>query len=351
MSRVAPSGRPAAIAWIGGSAILLALAAAIAVAAFFVFRYDASAPVEQVVVPERPTLLREASLRAAPRTDDAPLTRLPAGTLLELIGRSADGQWLVVAPADAPDVVGWVPADAVGGAGDTAELTVVAGASGPASEPSLAATSPATGPTFTPDYPDLAVESISSRENRLAVTIANVGAGDVNARVLVTVNGGEPQEVGAKPGEPLRAGDRIVWVLPEEYVQRRAVVLVTVTADPAIAEETLENNSLEAIVSPDLPNDLEIVEARNVEPDQHLQAVIRNNSPIPVVGPATVTVRTTDGTSTLLGRRDVALELAPEDTMIVDFPAVRNVDFTRAQLLLVTESINDGLARNDVFPR
>ncbi|MEX2229175.1 MAG: hypothetical protein WEB13_05985 [Dehalococcoidia bacterium] len=337
--------------WIGGAAIVLAVAAAIAVGAFFVFRYDASGPVDAVAAPERPTLLRDAALRSGPRADDAELNRLAAGALLELVGRSDDGLWLVVAPVGERDLVGWVPADAVGGAGATTHLTVVAGTNTRLAGTTDGVAGPSTNPTFTPDRPDLAIEAISSRDNRLAVSIANLGAGDVTGQVLVTVNGGTPQVVGAKPGEPLRAGARIEWVLPREYVQRRAVAVVTVTAEPPVAEDTLDNNTLEAIVEPDLDNDLELLNAENVPPDLHLRATIRNNSPIPIVGPATVTVRTTDGTSTLLGRRDVALALAPGASLAVDFPTLSSVDFTRAQLLLVTESINDAVALNNVFPR
>lgn len=337
--------------WAGAAAIVLAIAAAIAVGAFFLFRYDVNAPVVDVAQPDRPTLLRDATLRAGPAASDAVLDRLPAGMLVTLIGRSADGRWLVVTPVDEPERVGWVPADTVGGTGDTSNLTVVAAGGAPDSGAAAALGTPARGPTFTPDLPDLALEAVSTRDNRLVVSIANLGAGDVTARVLVSVNGAAPQVVGAKPGEPLRAGGRIEWVLPLEYVQRRAVALVTVTTDPPITEETLANNRLEAIVAPDLPNDIEIVDARNVPPDQHLQAVIRNNSPIPIVGPVTLTVRSTDGTSTLLGRRDVALNLAAGGTMAVDFSVIVNADFTRVQLLLVTESINDAVALNDVFPR
>lgn len=350
MSRDAPPRRPALMVWFGGGAVLLAAAAAIAVGAFFVFRYDADAPVEEIVVPGRPTLMRAAALRATPDARGEPLAQLATGTLVDLVGRSTDGLWLVVTPVDEPDLLGWVSADAVGGTGDTADLAVVA-AAGTVSQASPGSVTPTTGPTFTPDYPDLALEAVTSRDNRLAVSIANVGAGDVTARVRVTVNDGEPQVVGAKPGEPLRAGGFIEWVLPEEYVQRRAVARVTVTTDPVIAEETLENNALEVIVEPDLPNDIEIVDARNVPPEQFLRAEIRNNSPIPIVGPATVTVRTTDGTTTLLGRRDVALDLAPGGTLDVDFVTITNLDFTRAQVLVVTESINDAVALNNVFPR
>ncbi|MDA0364784.1 MAG: hypothetical protein O3B31_01450 [Chloroflexi bacterium] len=337
--------------WAGAAAIVLAIAAAIAVGAFFLFRYDVNAPIADIAQPDRPTLLRDATLRAGPAAGDAVLDRLSAGMLVTLIGRSTDGRWLVVTPVDEPERVGWLPADAVGGTGDTSNLTVVAAGGSPTSGAAAPAGTPSSGPTFTPDLPDLALEAVSARDNRLVVSIANLGAGDVTARVLVSVNGAAPQVVGAKPGEPLRAGGRIEWVLSLEYVQRRAVALVTVTTDPPITEETLANNRLEAIVAPDLPNDIEIVDARNVPPDQHLQAVIRNNSPIPIVGPVTLTVRSTDGTSALLGRRDVALNLAAGGTMTVDFSVIVNADFTRVQLLLVTESINDAVALNDVFPR
>ncbi len=79
-----------------------------------------------------------------------------------------------------------------------------------AGDATTAPPTPAPGgePTFTPDLPDLTVESVTSRNNQLVVVIANVGAGDVNATMFVTVNGGARETVGAKAGEPLRAGTR-----------------------------------------------------------------------------------------------------------------------------------------------
>ncbi len=79
--------------------------------------------------------------------------------------------------------------------------------------------------------------------------------------------------------------------------------------------------------------------------------MIRNNSPIPVVGPITVTAQAIGGAAALVGRADVTIKLAPGATQIVDFPSTKHVDFTQTQMLLVTDSINDAVPANDVFPR
>ncbi len=50
-------------------------------------------------------------------------------------------------------------------------------------------------------------------------------------------------------------------MLPNEYVQRRAVARVTVGTDPPVKEEVARQQHAEVVVTPDLPNDLEILDA------------------------------------------------------------------------------------------
>jgi hypothetical protein len=242
-----------------------------------------------------------------------------------------------------------------------APATEVAGPSAPtlpaATDPTPGTPTPGTAthveatPTFTPDLPDLVVTSVFSRDNQLGVTVANQGAGDATGHILVGVDGGTPEPVTTKDGEPLRAGAELEYVLPSEYVQRRARVSVTVSTDPPAQEEDAQNNTLTAVVAPDLPNDLEIQTAVTSPTDSHLQVVLRNNSPIPIDGSATVTVRATDGSSRKLGERQIGFNMAKGANQIVDFYNVVGVDFTQTQVLLVTDSIDDAVPANDVYPR
>src|SRR5690606_4778997 len=213
---------------------------------------------------------------------------------MRIVGRSRDSGWLVVGPSDRSDVTGWVPADAVDGVEDLATLAVIEGLAGAATTPGPTTTpagaeSPA--PTFTPDLPDLIVASIESRENRLTVVVRNEGIADVTAPMFVRINERAPQLIDIKPGEPLRPGDSVEMVRMEDYVQRRATVRATVFTDPPIDEEAAENNTLEEVVAPDLPNDLEIVDARLDGTALWLVVTLRNNSPIPIQGPVTLRVR------------------------------------------------------------
>jgi uncharacterized protein YraI len=337
------------VVWLGGVAFVV-VAGATAAGAFLALREPATAPTAQVSSPAVPTLIADADLRAGPGTEFAVVQRLTLGTVLQLVGRSGDGRWLVAAPAGHEETVGWIAAAAVGGTGSVDRLAVIATGTAtvaPANAPAPGAVSP----TFTPDLADLAVQRVFSRDNRLGVTIVNRGVADVTARILVSVDGGAPQVVGVKAGEPLRAGDQVDFVFPREYVQRRATARVTVTTDPAIREEDLANNSLTAVVAPDLPNDLEIVTAGDAPGDGHLQVVLRNNSPIPVVGPVTVTAHASDGTDHVLGEQTIDVTLAPRETQTVEFASVTHVDFTKTTVLLQTDSITDAVPSNNVYPR
>ena len=68
-----------------------------------------------VVKPLAVSLRRNIEVRAGPAPDQAIVTRLTAAQSVNVIGRSVDSSWLVISPSSAPDIVGWVPADAVEG--------------------------------------------------------------------------------------------------------------------------------------------------------------------------------------------------------------------------------------------
>ncbi|MBM3138965.1 MAG: hypothetical protein FJZ92_01815 [Chloroflexi bacterium] len=335
------------LVWLGGAALVL-VAAVTASAAFIVLSEDAQAPGAgpTPAVSALPTLQRDVALRSGPGPEVAIVARLPAGTELQLVGRTQDGQWLVVAPADRGQLFGWVPADAVSG-GDATRLPVVASGAPSAKVPGAASPAPGTAS----DLPDLVVDNVFSRDNRLVVVVRNVGRGDVTAPLVVRVNDGRPQPLGAKEGEPLRAGVKVEFVLAREYVQRRAVARVTVATDPPTREETLANNTLEVVVTPDRRNDLEIAGAVVLAADGHLQVTVRNNSPIPVVGPVTITVRQTGGASELVARREVVLDLPAGASRLVDFKGTLGIDLTRVVVLLDSEAINDAVPSNNVYPR
>ena len=206
-------------------------------------------------------------------------------------------------------------------------------------------------PTFTPDLPDLTIEAIFARDNRLAVVITNIGVVDASGEIFLSVDGGEPIPADVKPGEPLRPDDRLEVVLDSEYVQRRATVRVAVSTDPLIEEETLENNQLETVVTPDRPNDLAIMIVSLDGPEGSLRVTVRNESPIPITGQATISARESGGEFRQLGTFQPFFTLAPGETLDVDFPDAIDVELDNVEVLMNTTAINDADATNDVYPR
>ncbi|MSQ41798.1 MAG: hypothetical protein EXR65_02015 [Dehalococcoidia bacterium] len=328
----------------GAAAVLVVLGATAVVAAVFLFDHGMSeAPADATPVP---TLLRAVTLRAAADDGSRAVAELPAGSAVVLRGRSADGRWLVLEPAGRFDVIGWAPADAVANAGDTGALTLFAGSTRPGA---TATPADAGAPTRTPDHPDLQVEALLSRENRLVVVIVNAGDADATGAIFVSVAGGDRVRVDVG-GKPLRPGDRLQATLSNEYVQRRASVAVEISLEADVREEDTTNNRFTAVVEPDRPNDLELLSAELAGADRRLAVTVRNNSMIPLVGTMTLAVRSTQP-SLLLSSRLVALNLAPLGTQRYDVPDVQAVDLTRIQVILASDAINDAVAANNVWPR
>lgn len=290
------------------------------------------------------SLTRATELRAGPAPDTAIVTHLAAQTGVQVIGRSLDGAWLVVRLSGAADIVGWVPTDAVEGARDAARLPVIVNAA------DVPATT-ASGTQQAPDLPDLRLEAASSRNNRLVAVIVNDGPGDLPTPILVAVNDGMPIRIETKGGEPLRAKERIEATVPGEYVQLRARVTLRVQTEPANREKNTENNSWSGIVEPDQPNNIGIATAIADGADRHLIVTVRNDSPIPIRGMITLTVREALPSTNLLGRDSREVGLDPSKTIDVPFPDIRQVDLTRIAIRLSTDAIHDAVLPDDSFPR
>ncbi len=237
-----------------------------------------------------------------------------------------------------------------------AEPPPLAGDATPASpRPTESATTAVTGtapaPTFTPDLPDLVIDAIFSRDNRLVVVVSNQGITDVTHQIMIAVGDGEARPADVKAGEPLHPGQMLELVLDDQFVQRRAEATVTVSTDPLTDEESLENNTRTEIVTPDRPNDLEIFEVIIVPGTGALRVTLRNNSPIPLGGTATLSVRLTAPDSTLLARAAIVLAIPPRGRQSIEFAEVVEPDLTRISVILATAAINDADPSNDVFPR
>ncbi len=349
-----PPGSRNALAWAGGGAVI-AVATALT-ALLVVLLLDGRERSSQG--PGAPALSRALTLRAAPDEDAeavAPV-RLEAGVPVLVSGRSADGGWLLLqVPGRA--TTGWAPADAVVNAGELSALPVIKPSPPPTAAPSLAA---AAGPPQTPDLPDLAIEAAFSRQNRLVVIIANVGNSDIDGAVFVVVDEGEPQRVDVS-GKPLRSGETLEAVLEEEYVQRRATVTIEVHAAPGVEEADVASNRLQAVITPDVPNDLEVlsVELDSDELDPELARfgiTLRNNSVIPLVGAVTIAVRRAAPDNVLIGSFAAQLEIEAGGTQLYEreFDLASGeppLDLASIQVILSSDAINDANSTNNVFPR
>ena len=288
---------------------------------------------------------REIELRSLPAADSAIVTRLTPGTPVRVLGRSPDARWLVVGLERATSIVGWVPIDAVAGAVDPQRLAIVADAR------SVAPSGPAPASTFTPDFPDLRIDRVLSRQNRLIVVVVNDGPGDLTTPIFIALNGAAPQRVETKSGEPLRARDEVEAPIAGALVQVRGRVSVKVATQPADREEDTSNNTWSGVVEPDVPNDIEIVGAVPAGADGHLVVMVRNNSPIPIAGAITLTVRESPPGTRLIGRIEQNVSLEPRATIDVQMSDVQRVDLTRVIVRLSSDALTDTVLANDSYPR
>lgn len=319
-------------------ALIVVLAGVGIGAALYLLR---DAPAEDAT--STPTLAREAVLLAEPRTDATSLTTLAAGTALQLIGRTQDSMWLFGAAADRPEVAGWLPRDAVRGTGDLTRLTRVEAATGGVAPTQTAGSQSRSGPR-----PDLALQAVGSKQDRLSVIVSNVGGADFSGAILVSVNGGTPTRVDV--GKPLRPGEALEAVLNNEYVQRRARALVTVTS-PDVTEAGVENNRLEVVVGPDQPINLAL-ESAAVDPrDGRLAVEVRNRGPIPLIGTLTIGVRERASSNRLVVISDAALEVGAGGVQRFVITPPSPIDLTRVIVSISTDAIADSDGSDDMFPR
>ncbi len=291
-----------------------------------------------------PRLLRPVELRSGPASNVAIVTRLAETDAIRVVGRSDGSDWLAVGLVDRPGVSGWVPADAVSGVPSVAALPVLEGPGGePVATPG--------GGTLTPDLPDLVVERAFARNNRLMVSVLNQGAGDAAGEFMVSINGGDPILLDVKPGEPLRPGQTLEAPIPDHYVQLRQAfdVLLVPTVDRP--EEDEANNEWSGIVEPDAPNDVEVVGATNRPPEGTLVVLLRNNSPIPVIGSVTVSVREALPSTALLGRQTLSVEWPAGGLQEFEFPEVVGVTLSQVTVNASMNAIQDADITNNVFPR
>ena len=342
------SGRRAALVWAGGAAIVAGTAAVTALLVAILFR-DGGSTTE---APPAPTVGEAVTLRASPSEQADEVAQLRGGVPVTLVGRTEDSSWLVLS-IPGRGVVGWAPAGAVQNAGDVSALPLVDGAG--EARPLPAGTVAASAPTQTPDYPDLVIEAVFSRENRLVVLIANEGNADIAGAIYVVVNGGQPVRVDVG-GKPLRPGDTLETVLDEEYVQRRATAVVEVRTADGAAEEETGNNRFQTVVTPDVANDLEILSVELDTESSLFTITLRNNSIIPLVGVVTMAARRTAPSSSLIGRFTASLDVPAGGTQTYELrfepPSdSAGFDLTSVQVILSTEAINDASASNNVFPR
>jgi len=286
-------------------------------------------------------ITRPIEVRSGPSSDFAVVTRLAVTDAIHVLGRSADGRWLVVAAEDRPALTGWIPADAVTGLGGST-LPVIA---------PPGATAPPVDATLSPDLADLVVSGVFARDNVLWVEVLNQGVADATGEIRVSVDGGPEVVLGVKPGEPLRPDQRVASAIPDNYLQLRRNVEVRISPLEGREEEDLDNNLWIGIVAPDQPNDLEIVGAVVEAPDDHLVVTIRNNSPIPIAGTYTVSVREAAPDNTLLGREHATVEVASGDTINLPFLGITAIDLTRVRVILSTDAIDDADLGNNSYPR
>ncbi|MDA0352601.1 MAG: hypothetical protein O3A10_10385 [Chloroflexi bacterium] len=299
---------------------------------------------------ERITMVTDTLLRSAPAPDVAVSAQLAAGDEVRIIGRSEDGTWIFLESIERSAARGWAAVNAVTPPPDPEALTVIPPDATPTPRPSATATAAVTQPTFTPDLPDLRVESVFSRDNQVIVTIVNAGVVDAIGSIFVSVDGGVPHPADTKPGEPLRPDEQLQILLANEYVQRRAVISATVSTEPAIDESDLTNNTLETVISPDLPNDLGLSGAAFDRPGGALRARLHNYSPIPITGNAVVTVRERTPERTRIGTKSLSFSLAPNGEQQIDFPEIVDREIGEIEIRLSSDAVNDANPSNDVFP-
>ena len=350
-----PAARARRLVWLAPLAAFAAVAGVTAVVAVALLAGDDDPAADATVA--GPTAAERLEVRDAPEAGASALATLPAGTPLRVEGRSGGGGWLAVTALGldrrplAEPVTGWAPASAVAGVADPSALAVVEAdrfrrppLAGAPSSPT-----PGSSPTLTPDLPDLLVDDVYARDNRLVVVIGNAGSADADGPIEVSVDGGPAHRVDVG-GKPLRPGDTLEQALDGEYVQRRARVSVTLRA-AGIQEENAGNNVFTGVVEPDAPNDIEILDVA-IDPDgDHVVVTIRNNSLIPLAGQVTIGVRQTAPANQLLLREELPLAVAAGGTQRYELAGLTGIGLAFLRVILSSDAISDADSANNTFPR
>lgn len=181
-----PLERRAKRAPVRGGLLIVLVAAAFTVGAPLL--RPAAPPVAPTVEDSvaRRAVLTTSNVRARPESSAAVTAVLPAGRTPEVLGRLADGSWLLVQTGPASSDQGWLPADRLplsSGQFEALEVTQ------PAEAPTSAGQAPPVG------LPDLVVSSVFlMRDGHIALEIRNDGDGpltEAKIPVLVTRASGE----------------------------------------------------------------------------------------------------------------------------------------------------------------
>ena len=353
-----PAARARRLVWLAPLAAFAAVAGVAGVTAVVAVALLAGGDDEQPgdATVAGPSAAERVEVLDAPEAGGSALATLPAGTPLRIEGRSAGGGWLAVTELDldrrplAEPVTGWAPASAVAGVTDPSALAVVDAdrfrrppLAGAPSSPT-----PGSGPTLTPDLPDLLVDDVYARDNRLVIVVSNAGSADAVGPIEVSVDGGPAHRIDV--GKPLRPGNTLEQALDGEYVQRRAQVSVTLRA-AGIQEENAGNNVFTGVVEPDAPNDLEILDVAVGVGGDHVVVTIRNNSLIPLAGRVTIGVRQTAPADQLLLREELPLDIAAGGTQRYELAGVTGVGLAFLRVILSSDAISDADSANNTFPR
>jgi hypothetical protein len=229
------------------------------------------------------------------------------------------------------------------------EVTATASVAAPASPTPTRQAQPTATPDARRDYPDLVVREAYSRLNQLVVVIANAGNADADGLIEVSIDGGPPHQIDT--GKALRPGDLLEYPIEGQYVQRRGQVVVNVQPSAAIVERNAGNNVFVGVVTPDVPNDLAVIDITYGGSGPHLIVTLRNRSPIPLRGEVTIAIRETTPEDRLVLRETRTLQIERGATQPFGFPDITTAPLESLQVIISTDAINDTDAANNSLPR
>jgi len=308
--------------------------------------------------PEKETLtsaipIRDLAMRSAPNPTTAIVSNVETGTPIVVLARNKQANWILIQKISDPNQTGWLPIDGVDPLPQIEILpiaTVVPGINKKNVVPT-AANQPNQTTQKNNDLPDLSIEDVFVKNNKLVVVLSNVGEIDVQGRIHTSIDGSPPTPVDIKTGEPLRPAEKIEVTLENEYVQRRGSVHISAYTDPPIYERNIGNNEVKIVVSPDLPNDLELSDVTIIKSQDIIRVLITNKSPIPITGSATISVRSTLDKSKELYTIQPYFSLGSEESVHFDINSRKNIDTDKLEILMSTSAINDSNLENNISPR